>query len=137
MSRPFTHIQRAQNAITVFWLNLFPACTHLKIVEKMQEAITRENLVTMPKQSRLLLAHWLNRNDPEMTFLTDDTDVCYMLLADWLTSMPCSTIGASNFRFKPYIWSELTSLRAEILPGNQSVLESYRVRKSAIYPWVW
>lgn len=135
MNTSFMGMQKAQDALALFLGRLLPP--RMESIEEDQELVTLDYLAAMPGHSQLLVAHFLERSNPNMTLLAGDTDVCALLLAGWLEKVPCSTIGAVSFKYEPSVWSQLMSLRSEILNGDLSELENYRKRKSAVYPWVW
>lgn len=113
-------------------------CTTLGISNIMTPALDLNNLAAMPKPTQLLLAHSLEQNNPDLTLLDDDTDVCKLLSLDWLVTVPCTTIGIKCFTIKPHVWRKLRWLRLEFLNKDLlSELKSYRNRKSTLYPWVW
>jgi hypothetical protein len=100
--------------------------------------VTVADLNVLPKQTQLLVAHFLEQNNNEMTLLDGDTDVCALQSTDWLVSMPSSPIGGSSFKFKPRSWRQLQSLQRTFLTTELlSELKTYRSHKTAAYPWVW
>jgi hypothetical protein len=106
--------------------------------EAKRAAITLDELAAMPKKTQLLLAHCLERRNPELMLLDYDTDAAPLTSAGWLVSVPCETIGMVCFRIKPHIWSQLKRLRLNFLTEDVAFdLEYYRKGKSAAYPYVW
>lgn len=131
-------IAKTQHPFVLFCQNLFHTAGSVPTRVEAQKRITLADLATMPKETQLLLAHSLEDNNPDLTLLDDDTDVCKLLSAGWLMSVPCTTIGIICFRIKPVVWRRLRSLRSTFLNHHLlSDLEAYRKRKSALYPWVW
>ena len=132
-------IGKTQHPFALFCLNLFhTGSVPARVEAAKQAAITLVDLAAMPKEAQLLLAHSLEQSNPDLTLLDDDTDVCKLLSAGWLISVPCTTIGIICFRIKPVVWRRLRSLCPTFL--NQALLsdlEAYRKRKSALYPWGW
>lgn len=135
MNTSFIGMQNARDALALLWNRLIPP--RMGSVEEDLGVITLDYLFAMPKRSRLLVAHFVEQRNPNVTLLAGDTDVHELLLSGWLDRTQCSTEGAVCFKFEPFVWSELMSLRSEILNGDLTELENYRKRKTAIYPWVW
>lgn len=109
-----------------------------KLGEAKQADITLAYLEAMPKQTELLVAYCLEQNNPVLTLLDSDTDVCSLLSAGWLKSIPSSPIGTICFKFTPTSWRHLKSLQSKFLTaGLVSELTVYRQRKTVVYPWVW
>lgn len=130
LTMSFQIAKTQHHPFALFCQNLFHA------VSKKQ--ISLADLAAMPKETQMLLAHSLLRRNPELTLLDDDTDVCKLLSAGWLTSVPCTTIGIICFRIKPVVWRRLVSLCPAFLNHDLlSQLAAYKKRKSAQYPWVW
>lgn len=129
-------IAKKQHPLALFCLNMLGPGPHARV--EVHKHITLADLATMPRETQLLLAHCLEKNDPDMTLLDDDTDVCPLLSGRWLISVPCTTIGIISFRINPFVWRHLHSLRSAFLNrALLSDLESYRKGKSARYPWNW
>lgn len=127
---------RTQHPLALFCLSMLGTGPHARAEAANQ--ITLAELAALPKQTQLLLAHCLEKNHPEMTLLNDDTDVCKLLSARWLTAVPCRPIGIVIFRINPVAWRRLRSLRSGFLSqALLSDLKAYRHDKSARYPWNW
>ena len=96
------------------------------------------NLVALPAQTQLLVAHCLERNNSVLMLLDDDADFPPLVLADWLTPLPYETRGVVCFKIRQPIWNALQSLQFGFLtPEMRSTLICYRKNKSAAYPWTW
>lgn len=97
-----------------------------------------KTLTGMCKPSQLLLAHCLERNNPDVELLSSDLDIRDLQTAQWVTSMPCPTIGVVCFKIKSEVWKNLRSFRQACLEGDLAAdLAGYRKRKSISYPWNW
>lgn len=133
------HIQKTHHPIFPFGLKLFSSRAKTSTVSVPRPgALTDTDLNALPKPTQLLVAHCLMQNNSSLTLLDGDTDACKLLSAGWLISLPSSTIGVSSFKFKSRWWDELRSLQGLFLTRKLlSELESYRRRKTALYPWVW
>src|SRR5690606_2829430 len=94
-------IAKTQHPFVLFCQNLFHTAGSVSTSVEAQTMITLADLATMPKGTQLLLAYSVEGNNPDLTLLDGDTDVCKLLSAGWLTSVPCTTIGIMCFRIKP------------------------------------
>lgn len=132
-------IEKWQHPCALFCLSLFGRGSLGSRAEAAEHAaITLAYLAAMPKETQLLLANSLERNNPDFSLLHGDTDVCRLLSTGWLLSVPCSTKGIICFRIKPSVWRRLKSLCPTFLNYHLLCdLESYRKRKNALYPWIW
>lgn len=131
--------RKTQHPFALFFLNLFhTGSVPARVEAAKRKRITLADLAKMPKETQMLLAYCLKKNNPDLTLLDDDTDACKLVSGDWLISVPCTTIGIMCFRIKPDVWRRLRSLRSVFLAHDlMSDLEAYRKRKSALYPWIW
>lgn len=130
-------IAKTQHPFNLFCMNLFHAGPVPASVEA-EKRITLDDLAAMSKETQMLLAHSLERGNPNLTLLHGDTDAGEMLSASWLVSLPSRARMEICYRIKPAIWRRLRSLSSTFL--NHAIrceLKSYRKRKSAEYPWVW
>lgn len=128
-------IARMLHPFALFCRNLFHAGSIPSNVEA-DKRISLADLAAMPKETKLLLAHCLKRDNPNLTLLQEDNDAGKLLSARWLISIPCK--GLKCYRVKPEIWRRLRRLSSRFLSQDLlSDLKSYRKRKSAQYPWVW
>lgn len=130
-------IAKTQHPIAEFFINLFHTG---RIPARAEETkrITLADLALLPKETQMLLAHSLERRNPNITLLPGDTDAGEMLSASWLQSLSSSEGKEICYRIKPDIWRRLRSLSPAFLNHDlRSELKSYRKRKSAEYPWVW
>lgn len=126
---------RAQTAhpFMLFWHSFFPRKTN-----EVQHAVSSTDIASMPRQTQLLLAHCLERNDPYLTLQNGDTDAACLIKEEWLKPIECTTIGIACFRIKPYIWHQLKTSRHQFVGMiSRTEIESYRKAKSANYPWLW
>lgn len=108
-----------------------------KSTKAKQESITLSDLAALPKQTQLLVAHCLGRNNPNLTLLESDAELAKLVSTGWLISIPVSTIGIKSLMFKPHFWRQLRSLRLVFVQPLQCELEQFRRQKTAHYPWVW
>ncbi len=127
---------RAQtaNPFVLFWQTVFPKGRP----ETKQPAVRSTDIASMPRQSLLLLAHCLERNDPDLEIAVGDPDADNMMSKGWFIEIPCMTTGMVCCRFRPHIWYQLNSYRNKVFNMVSSTeIENYRKTKSANYPWVW
>ncbi|MBI5174089.1 MAG: hypothetical protein HY986_14505 [Candidatus Melainabacteria bacterium] len=102
--------------------------------------ISLADLSAMSEHGQLFLAYWLVRNQPLVTIINGDTDVTELLAQNWLVNSQCSTIGVSEYRFRPEVWQQLTKLadgEQFLTAARLRRLRSYIQGKSALYPWLW
>jgi hypothetical protein len=134
-----TQVQKAHHPFSIFCLNLFGLGSSPARSDTLKHpVITLADLTAMPKDTQLLLAHSLDRNNPDLTLLNIDTDARKLVSVGWLVSEEEETIGSVRFRIKHPIWHQLRSLRKQFITNDmESDLASYRKRKSALYPWIW
>lgn len=132
-------LQKAHNPIFLVLLRLINSgARSFSVSAPRPAALTVSDLAALPKQTQLLVAHFLEQNNNDLTLLSSDKDVCNLLSAGWLVSIPSSPIGAVNYKFKPRFWRQLRSLQGKFLTRELlSELEDYRRRKTAVYPWLW
>ena len=132
-------LQKPRHPIVSFCLRLLRRGVRTSTVSAPRPAaLTVADLAALPKQTQLLVAHFLELNNNDLTLLNSDTDVNTLFSAGWLTSIPSSTIGVLSFKFKPSFWRQLRSLQRRFLTEQLlSELAIYRHRKTVVYPWVW
>jgi hypothetical protein len=132
-------VQKARHPFSLFCRNIFRVGKRRTEADMAkQPAITLADLTTMPKLTQLLLAHFLEQNNPELMLLDSDTDVGKLPSAGWLVSIACPTVGIRCFKIRTDVWRKLRSLRARFLTADLlQELVTYRMRKSAAYPWIW
>jgi hypothetical protein len=130
---------RAHHPIVVFWSQLFRSVPHDTGARPLrQHDVTSAELSALPKQTQLLVAHFLERNNSSVNLLKSDKDVGSLLSDGWLMTVPSTIVGIVCFKFMPRLWKQLKSLRSTFLTQHLlSELEAYRKGKSAIYPWLW
>lgn len=131
--------QKAQHPFALFWSNLFHINPDIARAETAKRTpVTLSELASMPKPTQLLLAYFLKHGIPDLTLLDDDTDVCKLLEAGWLTSVSCPTKGIICFKVRPDVWRKLWSLSPKFFSKDLlNELRFYTKRKSAQYPWLW
>lgn len=131
--------QQTGNPLSLFLGRLFPSENQSRSSDDMQTTkISMADLIALPRNSQLLLAYCLTRNYSEITLFNSDSDEAALADAGWLVSMPCPTLGILCYRFKPNAWRRLKELSQIFLKGQILVdVESYRLEKSALYPWNW
>lgn len=92
----------------------------------------------LSKESQLLLAHCLERNNRSLTLLETDTDSGDLIIEGWLVPTPNSAVGVISYLVERHVWGLMRSLQSEILTNSfRAELKAYRKGKSAGYPWVW
>lgn len=99
---------------------------------------TIADLKLLSKESQLLLAHCLERNNRSLTLLETDRDSGDLITEGWLVPTPNTAVGVMSYLVERQAWGLMRSLQSEILTNSfLAELESYRKGKSAGYPWVW
>jgi hypothetical protein len=114
-----------------------PFLTHHRS-EQYDSASIFASYYALPEQTRLLVAHCLDRDRNRLSLLNGDRDADALVNMGWLTPLVCPTKGLKEYAFKPAVWAQLSNRKNAIL--NRDVrenLDCYRQRKSAGYPWRW
>lgn len=132
-------VQKACNPFVAFCLQLFKGDWHTSSASMAKYVpVTMADLAILPKDTQLLVAHCLERNNSSLSLFRSDTDVSSLLSTGWLVSTPAPSAGVIDFQFMPRLWRQLKSLQEKFLSRQLlSDLETYRKGKSASYPWVW
>ncbi len=129
-------VQKGEPRFTLFCRDMFANSPQMAVKE--QVSVTLAQLTALPRNTQLLVAHFLEQDNCDLMLLEGDTDVCKLLSTNWLVSLASSPVGVVSFRFKPGCWRQLKSLRQLFL--TQSILnelKQYRQHKTTVYPWVW
>lgn len=92
----------------------------------------------LPEDSKLLLAHCLDRKEPNIEVLEWDRDVEPLVRLGWLVKEDCNIKAVCKYHFHRGAWRKLTSLWSDIKRNVSSArIEDYRQRKRVLYPWRW
>ncbi|MBY0550751.1 MAG: hypothetical protein K2W95_25960 [Candidatus Obscuribacterales bacterium] len=100
--------------------------------------ISLADLEVLPQETKLLLAHSMQRNNNNMSLLSDDLNDSKQLPEGWLQANPRTTMDMISYRFESEVWRQLGALTDQFLTDKRMrELAVYRKRKTGQYPWVW
>lgn len=100
--------------------------------------ISLADIEALPQETKLLLAHSMQRSKNDMSLLADDLDDSKQLPEGWLLTNPRTTMDMISYRFDPEVWRQLDALSDQFLTDKRMrELAVYRKRKTGQYPWVW
>lgn len=106
--------------------------------KKIENSVNLADLLTLPMQTQLLIAHFMERGNSHLLLRECDTDLCRLVGTRWLLPDSSSRPGYVAFTIEPSCWRQMMALRGRFLTGRVlHELESYRQQKSSAYPWVW
>jgi hypothetical protein len=121
------------NPIALFWQAFFGKGNSAK-----QNVLSSTDIASMPRNTQLLLAHSLQRNDPYLTVQDGDDDADYLISEKLLAPIECTASGIFCYRIKPFFWHQLKTSRCHLLDViSKEELDCYRKLKCTRYPWVW
>lgn len=106
--------------------------------EKSRVRVSIDQFDLMPEDTRLFVAHCLDRKDPNVEVLQWDKDVEPLVRIGWLIKEECDTKAVCKYHFHSAAWRKLNELHS-LITGRvtRSRLDDYRQRKSLLYPWRW
>lgn len=100
--------------------------------------ISLADLEALPQETKLLLAHSMQRSKNNISLLSDDLNDSNQLPEGWLLTNPRTTMDMISYRFDPEVWRQLNALSDQFLTDKRMrELAVYRKRKTWQYPWVW
>lgn len=106
--------------------------------KQTSNSVNLADLLTLPKPTQLLLAHFMELSNPNLLLRDGDTDMVRLLGTGWLQPTPCAQAGFASFVIDQQCWRQLMALRPRILTYKLIYeLETFRASKTSSYPWVW